>query len=137
MTKTNRSLATLRSDLEMLYREAVRAADPGAALERALVRTAPPDSVHLLAVGKAAEAMAATAIQWLDRHGREPVSGLIVAPANVAAPHQRLRVVAGDHPQPGANSFGAAKAVDAFAATVQPSDTAWLLLSGGARTRSL
>ncbi len=134
VTENNRILATLRSDLEMLYHEAIRAADAGAALERALVRTdhLPPNSIHVLAVGKAAEAMATTAIQWLDRHGREPVSGLMVTPANVSAPHERLRVVAGNHPRPGTESFAAAQAVGEFAAGVEPGDTAWLLLSGGA-----
>jgi glycerate-2-kinase len=116
----------------MFYQAAVRAADPGAALERALVGAVPPESVHLLAVGKAAEAMAATAVRWLDEHGVKPLSGLIVGPADAPVPHQRLQDVCGNHPQPGSDSFAAAQAVAAFASPIEPEHACWLLLSGGA-----
>ena len=133
MNETNRSLAALRSDLESLYRHAIRAVDPGAALERELNRNPAPatEPVHVLAVGKAAEAMATTAVQWLHRHGQEPVSGLVVSPTPIRPPHTRMPVVVGNHPEPGGDSFAAAQAVGDFVRGVEAGHSVLLLLSGG------
>ena len=43
--------------------------------------------------------------------GLEPAGGLVVAPAAGSAPHPRLPVVAGDHPEPGPGSLAAAEAL--------------------------
>lgn len=116
-----------------LYRAATQAAAPGPALATRL-REAPLDPAHrvwILALGKAALPMAATAVEVLRSRGREPEGGLIVAPGDGQSPHPRLPLVKGDHPEPGPGSLAAAEALGATASRVGPSDEVWLLLSGG------
>jgi glycerate-2-kinase len=86
----------------------------------------------LLALGKAATPMARAAVETLARWGLEPAGGLVVSPALHAAPHPRIRVVAGDHPEPGPGSLAAATALGHVAAEVGDDDEVWILLSGGA-----
>ncbi len=122
-----------RALLTDLYWAAVHAAAPGPALTAALTAHPPePDGVvHILALGKAAEPMAAAAVQALAALGREPAGGLLVVPEPSATPHPRLRVAVGDHPQPGPGSLAAAAALGDAVAAVRPSDEVWVLLSGG------
>ncbi len=118
-----------------LYTAAVAAANPRAATAAALSAVAVPSHgrVHLLAVGKAADGMAAAAVDWLRAAGLRPVGGVIVASSgNEPAPDDRLRRVVGDHPVPGVASAGAADALGEAAVVVARDDLALVLLSGGA-----
>ena len=55
--------------------------------------------------------MARAAVQVLAEWGVEPAGGLVVGPTNDASPHPALRVVPGDHPEPGTGSLAAAEAL--------------------------
>ena len=116
-----------------LYRAATTAAAPGPALATRLeqVELEPDRRVWILALGKAALPMATTAVAVLRSRRRDPAGGLIVAPVEGQSPHPLLRVVKGDHPEPGSNSLAAAEALGAAARRVDPSDEVWVLLSGG------
>jgi hydroxypyruvate reductase len=86
--------------------------------------------VHLLALGKAAPAMAAAAVDWLGAQGRAPAGGIVIAPQGGApAP---LSLVTADHPVPAAASRRAADALGTAVAAIAPDDVVWVLLSGGA-----
>jgi len=75
--------------------------------------------------------MARTAVEVLSEWGAEPLGGLVVAPIDEPPPHPALRVVRGDHPEPGPGSLAAAEALANTAALVGPDDEVWVLLSGG------
>jgi hydroxypyruvate reductase len=75
--------------------------------------------------------MARAAVEVLAEWGAEPVGGLVVGPTNDSPPHPALRVVPGDHPEPGTRSLAAAGALGKTAALVAPDDEVWVLLSGG------
>lgn len=123
----------MRDLLLSLFDAAVAGADPRPAVLDAL-RREPPDGtrlVHVIALGKAAHAMARAAVEALGAQGIEPASGLVVAPFDGGTPHPRLAVVVGDHPVPGEASASAAEALGEAAGRVNPDDTVLLLLSGG------
>ena len=124
----------LREQLESVWRAAVAAVEPGAAVARALADKAPPrDAVHLLALGKAAIPMAQAAVAWLAEHGRRPAGGLVVT-AEVPHPTEALQplaVVVGDHPVPRVASRDAAAAVANAVDSMGPADAVVVLLSGG------
>lgn len=117
-----------------LYWSAVEAVAPGRALLAALERVELPRArrVWLFALGKAAHAMAAAAVEWLRGRGVAPAGGIIIAPSAAVPPHASLLLAVGDHPLPGTRSFEAARRLGDVAARVQPGDEAWVLLSGGA-----
>lgn len=124
-----------RELLTLLYWTAVRAVSPGPALDAALARVdaaARPRRVWVIAVGKAAGAMAAAAVKTLGSWGAAVAGGLVVAPAETRAPHPEVASVVGDHPLPGARSFAAAARLGEVATRVHAGDEAWVLLSGGA-----
>ncbi len=54
-----------------------------------------------------------------------------MAPEDGTSPHRHLRVVVGDHPEPGARSASAAQALEEVTSRVEPTDEVWVLLSGG------
>jgi hydroxypyruvate reductase len=119
-----------------MYRSAVDAVAPAAALTRALERERRDRSswsrrVWIFALGKAALPMAEAAVRALAADGAAPAGGLVVAPSAEPPPHPSVRVVAGDHPEPGAGSLSAADALLHIVAAVAPGDTVWVLLSGG------
>jgi glycerate-2-kinase len=120
-----------RAFLEELYAGAVAAAAPGAALERGMAGIIPRGPVRIFALGKAALPMAETVVAVLARLGLAPAGGIVVPPADAAAPHRLLPVVPGDHPEPGPRSRNAAEALGRAAAATQEGDEAWVLLSGG------
>lgn len=135
------STRTARELLEELFRAAVVAADPREATLAALRRSPPslPARVHVVAIGKAAEAMAASALAWLAEQGRAPSGGLVVGVNDAMRPPQergdapsaRLVRLAGDHPVPGSRSRAAADALATVAARVHADDLVLVLLSGG------
>jgi hydroxypyruvate reductase len=132
MTTADRP-ADPRALLAELYWAAVTAAAPGPALKAALatVATPPGRPLHLLALGKAALPMAEAAVQVLAERGIAPAGGLLVVPEASPAPHPRLAVAVGDHPQPGPGSFAASEQLAAAVGAVRPTDEVWVLLSGG------
>ena len=116
-----------------LYAVATAAVDPAPALRRRLQALGPGSAGRrwIIALGKAASPMARTAVEVLSEWGDEPVGGLVVGPSPEPSPHLSLRVVPGDHPEPGAGSLAAAEALGKVAAQVTPDDEVWVLLSGG------
>jgi len=123
----------MRELLLDLYYAALRAADPAAAVTRALTERPLPSSapVHILAIGKAATGMAGAALSVLEST-RTPLAGGAVVSAQPAAGSSRLPHVAGDHPLPGINSARAADAIAQATSGMTASHQALVLLSGGA-----
>lgn len=122
-----------RDLLLQLYSAATAAAAPGPALRARLqqLNLDPGRRIWILALGKAALPMAATAVQVLSTTSHDLAGGLVVAPEGDQSPHPRLDLVLGDHPEPGPRSFAAAEALEVAASRVGPGDEAWVLLSGG------
>jgi glycerate 2-kinase len=116
------------------YRAALAAVHGGAAVRAALAAEAPPRGpVHLLALGKAAEAMLRGAAgAWPKAITR----ALVVAPAGSLQESPQLpfpvRRQPGNHPVPGAESLAAGAAVADFLQGVPAAETLLVLLSGGA-----
>ena len=84
-----------------------------------------------MALGKASLPMAAAAVSHLRECGVQPAGGLVVSPAHAPAPHPRVPLVVGDHPEPSAGSRSAAEALERAASAVGTEDEVWVLLSGG------
>jgi glycerate 2-kinase len=82
-------------------------------------------------LGKAALPMAQAAVEVLHQHDSEPLGGIIVAPAAGPSPSPSLKVVVGDHPEPGPGSFTAAEALARVVTQVGSGQEVWVLLSGG------
>jgi hydroxypyruvate reductase len=127
----------LPTHLRALYQAAVAAVEPGAVLRAALDRAPRPDRApHVIALGKAAPAMARAAVEWLAAHGMAPAGGVVVGAEPSTAPHPALTAAHGDHPEPGDDSAAAAAALAraaerASAAEGGPTPLVWVLLSGG------
>jgi glycerate 2-kinase len=116
-----------REVLGRLYEAAVSGANPEAATRDAVRQLAlGSESVHIIALGKAAVAMANGAMAAL---GSPPEGGLIAAPEPAPS---ALPVVVGDHPIPGAGSLAAAAAIGDAIARVGSSERVLALVSGGA-----
>ena len=122
-----------RDLLERLYVAAVAGSMPDLATAAA-VRALPPSPspVRLIALGKAAHAMAGAAVSTLREMGRAVAGGIVVAPEIAPAPHPALVVHAGDHPVPGPRSFAAAALLGKVVGAREPGDEVLVLLSGGA-----
>lgn len=122
-------------DAESILLAAVAAADPTAPVQRALESApelAKARALRVIAIGKAAFAMAAAAVRML--HGRR-VQGVVVAPAGGTAPPEVVRgldVVYAAHPTPDASSVNAALAIDALLEESTEDDVVVVLVSGGA-----
>src|SRR5579862_7292160 len=115
-----------REVLSRLFEAAVGGAQPEAATRAAVSELGIGDEpVHVIALGKAAHAMAAGALAAL---GRPAAGGVIVSPAAAPSP---LEVVVGDHPIPGTGSLAAATAIGKAVARVGPRDRVLTLVSGG------
>lgn len=123
--------STPRSLLQDLYAAAIAAVAPGPALARRLNPGEVGCPVWVIALGKAAAPMAATAVQLLRKHGRDPAGGLVVGPADGASPDPALAYLRGDHPEPGDGSQAAAAALEKVTSRVAAADEVWVLLSGG------
>jgi hydroxypyruvate reductase len=126
-----------RSLLNALYDAAVSAAHPATCLPQHL--PSPPDGGRLiiLAVGKAAGAMAVAAEAHYSAVGTlSRIEGLATAPYGYAGtltvPLRRLRVLEARHPTPDAASQAAAEEALKLAASAGPGDLILVLLSGGA-----
>src|SRR5262249_34299240 len=100
-----------------------------AALDRGPV---PDRSPHLLALGKAAPAMANAAAHWLGKRHLTPAGGVIIGATPCAAPHPLMKCGHGDHPEPRAHSAQSAAMLADACNAVKTGDVVWVLLSGGA-----
>ena len=118
--------------LRDLHAAALAAVEPGAVLTAALDRGKTPDrSPHILALGKAAPAMARAATDWLGKRHLAPAGGLVIGAASSAAPHPALRTELGDHPEPRTRSANASRALADACEAITPGAIVWVLLSGG------
>lgn len=123
--------------MRAIARAALAAVEPSLLVERALGRDPlPPGPIRLLAVGKAAAAMALGAMRTI---GDRVASGLVIGPSDppVSTLAPPLRFIRGDHPVPGHGSERAGReALDALSANGahqdDPGGFALVLLSGGA-----
>jgi glycerate-2-kinase len=116
-----------RELLGRLYQAAIGGANPETATRAAVARLGlGAEPVHVIALGKAAVAMANGAIAAL---GQAPAGGVIAAPE---AALSSLPVVIGDHPIPGAGSLAAAAAIGDAVARVGSAERVLALVSGGA-----
>lgn len=131
---------TLVSDALAIARAGVHAVDPGAAVRRNLRRSAlgyevggrllrlgPHGRLAIVALGKAASAMADAAAAV----ARGRAKGLVVTPRGYPAPKGAFEVVRGEHPVPGPGSFRAGGSLLRFAGELDPADVALFLISGG------
>jgi hydroxypyruvate reductase len=139
-----------RAQLLRIYAAAVAAADPRAAMARA-IEGAIADSgqipemmrgasgIRFIAVGKAAEGMAAEAVERLGERLR---GGVVIAPKLAAAtdavePNRKnypsmLKLFYAAHPLPDASSEAAGKAALEVASATAPDEVLLVALSGGA-----
>ncbi|MBK8479950.1 MAG: DUF4147 domain-containing protein [Proteobacteria bacterium] len=123
------SLERLRDDAARIIAEAIQAALPGPAVERALALLPSASKVRLVACGKAAWTMAAAARAAL---GPRLHAGLVIAPpghARGALPPLGLHEAA--HPLPDASSLAAADALLRLLAERADDELLLFLLSGG------
>jgi hydroxypyruvate reductase len=126
--------ATARELAIAIHAAAVRGVDPRSATRHALSTrlVAASSPFWIIALGKAARAMAEAAVEELRLHDAEPEGGIIVAPDAGAPPHERLLAVAGDHPVPSTNSRRASDEIASLADRIGGRGTVFVLLSGGA-----
>lgn len=145
--------AIARANLLQIFAAAVAAADPrrvmaralegrvegGAQVPSAIDRAA---GIRLIAVGKAAQGMAAEAV---GRFGERLHGGVVIAPNDAAGGRDRslvqpwspdypstLRLMHGAHPLPDASSEAAGRAALAIANGARPGELLLVALSGGA-----
>lgn len=134
----------LRQDLAALHAAALAAADPGAAVERALrveqgalhaggarVALAAGGRIRLVAFGKAAPRMARAA---LARLGGRVADGVVAHPHAAPAGGEwpaAVRAIGAGHPLPDEGSLAAGEAVAALLADGRSDDLVLVLVSGG------
>ncbi len=122
-----------RGVLLELYATACQAVDGRRSVRAALGAGAGRDGTTLIAVGKAASAMALGA---LDVLGARVVRGLVISRAGHLDAELKawpaLRCLEGDHPVPGAASLAAGAALLDFAAATPAGAPTLVLVSGGA-----
>jgi glycerate 2-kinase len=122
-----------RSTLLDLYAAAARAVDGRHAVARALEGDPADGPLSLLAIGKAAGAMALGALEVLGARVRR---GLVITRAGhldaELKAHPQIRCLEGDHPVPGPRSLAAGNEVLEFVAATAPGERVLVLVSGGA-----
>ncbi len=131
---------TLVSDALAIARAGIRAVDPARAVGRVVARTsrglrvgdhllsrAPKGELYLVAIGKAAAAMADAAAGIVGRDAR----GLAVTPRGYPAPTSSIPVEYGEHPVPREGSLRAGARLLRLLDSVGPDDAVLFLISGG------
>lgn len=127
----------IASDLAGMYQAAIAAADPAKAVRdglaaREVVLELGRDRPHwILALGKAAPAMAGAAVSHCEAAGLTVAGGLVIGAASAPSPRPGIEVLVGDHPVPGIRSQHAAERIAALAERVGRDDVVLLLVSGG------
>lgn len=126
----------IRDRAMALIRAGIAAADPQAAVLRAMpaVLADPPGPGgrwQILALGKAARAMAAAALRALPPSMLAGDGALVVTNAGNDAPLPGARVLRAGHPEPDAAGLAAAGEVEARLLACGPADRVLALISGG------
>ena len=119
---------TPRDRLTAIWRAALKAADAGDAVERALPDLPGDGRLLVLALGKAGFAMAAR-VEALA--GGRVSGGLVVTKDGHGGVLERLGVREAGHPLPDGRSEKAARAALDLVAAADPDDVLLVLLSGG------
>lgn len=125
------------AELRGMYEAAIAAADPAKAVRdglraREVALEIVRDRPHwIIALGKAASAMADAAVSFCAAEGRAVAGGVVIGTAPAAPPARGIEVLVGDHPVPGARSQAAAERLAAVTETIGRGDVVLLLLSGG------
>lgn len=120
-----------------MYDAALEAADPARAVSeglaaREVVLELGRDRPHwIIAMGKAAPAMAGAAVSHCERAGFTIAGGLVIGVRLAPAPHPLMEALVGDHPVPGVRSQQAADALAGLTERVGREDIVILLISGG------
>lgn len=123
--------------LRALYQAALDAADPARAVRDGLhahevALELRRDRPHwIIALGKAAGAMASAAVAHCEAAGLPVAGGLVVGASEAPAPHASIESLAGDHPVPGARSARAAERLAALTEHIGTDDVVLVLISGG------
>ncbi len=122
-----------RDMLQRLYRAGIARVGGRPVVRQALERDPPDGPVRILAVGKAAAAMAQGAVDSVDEHIRD---GLIILPAGqsggAVVEDRRFRVLESAHPVPDAGSLAAGEAALEWVDGTPDDALLLVLLSGGA-----
>ncbi len=131
---------TLASDAERIFRAGVSAVDPSRAVRTNLrrqgtivrvgshsLRVRPGGTVRIVAIGKAAGAMADAAASVVGR----PREAIVVIPRGYPGSRSGLSGVFGEHPIPGVGSFRVGRALLRFVQDARPGDVQLFLVSGG------
>lgn len=123
----------LRRDALQIYQAALRAVHGRHSVVAALREMSPTGWVHVVAVGKAAEAMMLGARDVLNE---QLAAGLVITKHGHSgvelASDSRFTILESDHPVPGPASFDAGEALLRFIAQTPAEATFLFLLSGGA-----
>ncbi len=119
----------MRAKAQQLFGVAVQAADPAAAVRHGLADLALPEApIRVLALGKAARAMAVAA---LDVLGARVVEALVVTHEGGAGALAGARVMVAGHPVPDAAGMCAAAEAEALLARAGAGEAVLVLISGG------
>ena len=120
---------TLREDAQYIIGQALRAAQPDRAVEKALAETALTEPVTLVAVGKAAWQMSRAA---LDALGGKVRQGIVITKyGHSRGPLGNLKIFEAGHPVPDENGIRATQAALDMVEQLTDRDTVLFLLSGG------
>lgn len=136
----------VKSDINRVLQAALDAADPQAAVRRALqcepftirvdnhqVPVLSTSRIRVLAVGKAAQRMALGAVQGLEPTHRI-AGGLVITKhldPDIALPPDRFEVLTAGHPLPNAASVQAGERIETFLKDSAAGDILICLISGG------
>ena len=119
----------LREDAQYIIDQALRAAQPDRAVEKALSETALTEPVTLVAVGKAAWQMSRAA---LDALGGKVRQGIVITKyGHSRGPLGNLKIFEAGHPVPDENGVRATQAALDMVGQLTDRDTVLFLLSGG------
>ena len=127
---------TVAEELRGYYEAALAAADPARVVREGLAAREVAlelgrDRPHwIIALGKAAPAMAGAALSHCEAEGFTVAGGLVIG-VEPAPFRTGIESIAGDHPVPGMRSAHAAERLAAFTERVGRDDVVILLLSGG------
>lgn len=128
---------TVAEELLGYYQAALDAADPARVVRdglaaREVVLELGRDRPHwIIALGKAAPAMARAALSHCAEAGLAVAGGVVIGTESVPSRGSPLEYLAGDHPVPGVRSAHAAERLASIAERVGRNDVVLLLLSGG------
>ena len=120
---------SLRRDAEQIVRRAISSVKPDEAVRRALAEAVFPGRVYIVAAGKAAWQMAATAVECLNVPVQDGV--VVTKYDHVMYPLEGVRCYEAGHPVPDENSFLATQAALDMTENLLETDTVLFLLSGG------